>query len=43
MRELNITSNKIILFGSGARSSIWRQIIADILNLKVVTLNVEKA
>lgn len=42
MRELNITSDKIILFGGGAKSSIWRQIIADILNLKVVTLNVEE-
>jgi len=42
MRELNITSDKIILFGGGAKSSIWRQIIADILNSKVVTLNVEE-
>lgn len=42
MRELNISSDKIILFGGGAKSSTWRQIIADILNSKVVTLNVEE-
>ena len=42
MRDLNINSDKIILFGGGAKSSIWRQIIADILNSKVVTLNVEE-
>ena len=42
MRDLNINSDKIILFGGGARSSIWRQIIADILNSRVVTLNVEE-
>lgn len=42
MRDLNINSDKIILFGGGAKSSTWRQIIADILNSKVVTLNVEE-
>jgi xylulokinase len=42
MRDLNINSDRVILFGGGARSSIWRQIIADILNSKVVTLNVEE-
>ena len=42
MRDLNINSYKIILFGGGAKSSTWRQIIADILNSKVVTLNVEE-
>lgn len=42
MRDLNINSDKIILYGGGAKSSTWRQIIADILNSKVVTLNVEE-
>lgn len=42
MRDLNINSDKIILFGGGAKSRTWRQIIADILNSKVVTLNVEE-
>ena len=42
MRDLNINSDKIILFGGGAKSSTWRQIIADILNSKVVTLNIEE-
>ena len=42
MRNLNINSDRVILFGGGARNSIWRQIIADILNSKIVTLNVEE-
>lgn len=42
MRDLNVNSDKVILFGGGAKSSIWRQIIADILNSKIVTLNVEE-
>jgi xylulokinase len=42
MRDLNINSDRVILFGGGAKSSIWRQIITDILNSKVVTLNVEE-
>ncbi len=42
MRDLNVNSDKIVLFGGGAKSSIWRQIIADVLNSKTVTLNVEE-
>lgn len=42
MRELNIVSDEIVLFGGGAKSSIWRQIIADILNSKIVTLTIEE-
>lgn len=42
MRDLDINSNKIILFGGGAKSGAWRQIISDVLNLKVITLNVEE-
>ncbi len=42
MRELNINSDKIILSGGGSRSNVWRQIMADILNSKVITLNVEE-
>ncbi|GAH22882.1 unnamed protein product, partial [marine sediment metagenome] len=39
---LNIVSDEIVLFGGGAKSSIWRQIIADILNSKIVTLTIEE-
>jgi len=42
MRELGIIQDKIVLFGGGSKSSIWIQIIADILNLKVTTLNIEE-
>jgi len=42
MRGLNINSEKIILFGGGAKSGTWRQIISDILNSNIVTLNVEE-
>ncbi len=42
MRKLGITSDKIVLFGGGAKSKIWRQIISDILESKIVTLNVEE-
>lgn len=42
MKELNIKSDNIILSGGGAKSDIWRQILADVLNSKVVTLNIEE-
>jgi len=42
MKDLGITSNKVVLFGGGARSQLWRQIIADIFGIKIVTLNVEE-
>ena len=42
MREVGITSDKVVLFGGGARSSIWKQIVADIFSTKIVTLNVEE-
>ena len=42
MEDLGITSNKIILFGGGAKSMLWRRIISDIFNTKIVTLNVEE-
>ncbi len=42
MKDLGITSDKIVLFGGGARSKLWRQIISDIFNTKIVTLNVEE-
>ncbi len=41
-REVGIDSSKIILFGGGARSMLWRQIMADVFGLEIVTLNVEE-
>lgn len=42
MQEVGISSDKVVLFGGGAKSKIWRKIIADVLGLKIVTLNVEE-
>lgn len=40
MKELGITSNKIVLFGGGAKSEIWRYILADVFGVEVITLNI---
>lgn len=42
MSEIGIKSDKVVLFGGGAKSKIWRQIVADVFNIKIVTLNVEE-
>ena len=42
LEEQNISSEKVVLFGGGARSNIWGQIIADILHKKILTLNIEE-
>jgi xylulokinase len=42
MKELGIYSDKVVLFGGGAKSKLWRQIISDIFNTGIVTLNVEE-
>lgn len=42
MKELSIISDKVVLFGGGAMSKLWRQIISDIFNTRIVTLNVEE-
>ena len=42
MEELGITSSKIVLFGGGAKSVLWRRMISDIFNSKIVTLNIEE-
>ncbi len=41
-REVGIDSSKIILFGGGAKSKLWRQIMSDVFDLEIVTLNVEE-
>jgi xylulokinase len=38
-----ISTDKIILSGGGSRSRIWRQIIADTLNKKVITLKIDES
>ncbi|MBN1298077.1 MAG: xylulokinase [Actinobacteria bacterium] len=42
MGETGIKSDKVILFGGGAKSKLWKQITADIFNTEIVTLNVEE-
>ncbi|MCG2788994.1 MAG: xylulokinase, partial [Actinomycetia bacterium] len=42
MRDTGVNSDKIVLFGGGAKSRIWKQIVADIFDTKIVTLNVEE-
>ncbi|MBM3705657.1 MAG: xylulokinase [Actinobacteria bacterium] len=42
MNEIGIKSGKVVLFGGGAKSRLWKQIVADIFNIKIVTLNVEE-
>lgn len=42
MTDLGITSQKVVLFGGGAKSKLWRQITADIFNTQIVTLKVEE-
>ncbi len=42
IEQQNIKPDKVVMFGGGAKSKIWRQILADILNVKIVTLNIEE-
>lgn len=42
LKTQNISSEKVVLFGGGAKSNIWRQIIADVFNTKIVTLNIKE-
>lgn len=42
MRQVGITSDKVVLFGGGAKSRVWRQIISDAFSTKIVTLNIEE-
>jgi len=42
MKDTGISSDKVVLFGGGARSPLWRKITADIFSTRIVTLNVEE-
>ena len=39
IEEAGIRPKSIVISGGGARSSIWRQIIADVLNAEITTVN----
>jgi xylulokinase len=40
MRQLGINSEQVRASGGGARSSFWRQLLADIFNTEIVTVNI---
>jgi xylulokinase len=42
MKDLGINSDKIVLFGGGAKSKLWCRIMSDVLDTRIVTLNVEE-
>ncbi|MEE8460243.1 MAG: xylulokinase, partial [Phycisphaerales bacterium] len=40
VRELGVDVSRVRVSGGGARSAMWRQLMADVFNLEVVTVNV---
>ena len=40
--EANIRPKSVVMSGGGARSSFWRQIIADVLNVEILSVNSEE-
>ncbi len=42
MRQAGVNSDEVVLFGGGASSRLWKQIMADVFNTNIVTLNVEE-
>jgi len=43
LKELGITVGEIIIRGGGGRIKLWRQIIADVFNCRIMTVAVEEA
>lgn len=39
MESIGISTNKVRISGGGAKSKLWRQIIANILNKEIVTVS----
>jgi len=39
MRDLGVTATQVRASGGGARSSLWRQILADVFDAEIVTVN----
>ena len=42
LRDFGLTINEVRAMGGGAKSSLWRQIQADVYNATVVTMNMEE-
>lgn len=42
VRELGISIGEVRASGSGIRSGLWRQILADVLNVQITTLNTDR-
>ncbi len=42
IKKQDIEPDRVRMFGGGAKSSLWRQILADITNTRIVTLNIEE-
>jgi xylulokinase len=42
MREMGVPIREIRASGGGARSALWRQILADVTGAPIVTLNVDE-
>jgi xylulokinase len=42
MKDAGISSDRVVLFGGGAKSKLWRKITSDIFGTRIITLNVEE-
>ena len=39
--QLNLPIEKIILSGGGTKDAIWRQVLTDVINIPMKTINIE--